>query len=108
MLDIALFIFRVRLDQGMGINPSELGYDGVLQHDWFGHVVRRRPMMRDRRAGNSQESGDRYNQHEHLHFHLSPPLMKFGPGITAVRAYLRCGGALGSKPAGSPISFKYC
>src|SRR5690348_15433138 len=28
--------------------------------------------------------------------------------IMALQGYRRCGAALGSKPAGSPISFKYC
>src|SRR5712671_6287029 len=111
MLDIAFIIFIVHFDQRVGIDPSELSDHCVFQYDWFGHVVRRRSMMSEHRTRNSQESGghseERGNQHEQLRFHLSPPLMQLGPGVTAVRPYLRCERALGSKPAGSPISFKY-
>ncbi len=64
MLDLALVVLEVRLDERVRINPEEFRDRGVLQHHRLGHVERRGAMMRERRTDTRGEADNQYHQHQ--------------------------------------------
>ena len=101
VLDVALFVLVVRLDERVGIDPEEFRHHGVLQHDRRAHVERRGAVMRERRAVNRGESGEQDHHHQDFRFHRAPPGINLAGDREAASLPHR------DRRIGSAISFKY-
>src|SRR2546421_3101994 len=80
MLDRALVVFVVELDERVGIHPMEFRYHATLHHHWHRDICRI-PMVCQERTAHCQKSGHQCNGRENFRFHFHPA-SDFKIGVT--------------------------